>query len=227
MSCLLPPRMRVCSSLAFLIMILIATPHRVSATESDLQLVAGGFKKYDRQLRRHHDHRHHRDASENLYDSDHRDVEGKSNGFRLKMYWEPSYFWQETHRETFWCLQCRNKVCKSGHNLQIRECGGVNTRFEFVGSGTIQVKLASTSLCLTMVSREELQLQNCDSNYNNQKFDAGLGDFYSNRFELYSVPGDGCIANEHHPKEKEIVYNHNKCVGPRSSQVNTSFWVKY
>jgi hypothetical protein len=47
---------------------------------------------------------------------DHRQLQGS---FRLKMFWQKGYFWQESAKEKKWCLTCRNG-CKSGSNVQIR-----------------------------------------------------------------------------------------------------------
>lgn len=223
MSHLITRTMFVRSSLIFLIMLQVTMLHRIVATENDQELIT----ESDRQLRHRPKHHHHRDDNDNNDDSDNKDDGGSSKGFKLKMYWEPSYYWQESHRETFWCMQCRNNECRSGKNVQIRDCRGVNTRFEFVGSGAIQIKVSGTDLCMTMVGGDELQLKSCNSGDNNQKFNAGQGDFNSKRFEIYSVSKNGCIANPHHPRDKEIPFNQNQCVNPRDSRVRTSYWVKY
>jgi Ricin-type beta-trefoil lectin domain len=211
------------------IMMLVATLRLDVVAESYRLLEESSsdvFVASDRLLPRRDRHRRkHQDDSENEDDSD--NEQKSSKGFRLKMYWEPSYYWQESHRETFWCMQCRNKDCKSGNNLQIRDCRGVDTHFEFIGSGAVQMKVSNTNLCLTMVDNEEVQLKTCDSEDNDQKFTAGNGDFNGRRFEIYSVSENGCVANPHHPRDKEIPFNQNKCVNPRDSRVNTSFWVKY
>jgi hypothetical protein len=47
---------------------------------------------------------------------DRRQVE---ESFRLKIFWQKGYYWQESTKERKWCLTCRNG-CKSGSNVQIR-----------------------------------------------------------------------------------------------------------
>jgi hypothetical protein len=29
-----------------------------------------------------------------------------TQSFRMKLYWNDSFFWQETHNEKWWCLEC-------------------------------------------------------------------------------------------------------------------------
>jgi hypothetical protein len=76
--------------------------------------------------------------------------------FRIKMYWELGYDWQQTYREANWCFQCLNKtcygdtitltpeclenVCDEGDILTLRPCGASNAWFEFVQeyNGTVK-----------------------------------------------------------------------------------------
>ena len=41
-------------------------------------------------------------------------------GFRMKLYWKTGYFWQESTRETFWCMSCgSNGSCKEGQMMYL------------------------------------------------------------------------------------------------------------
>lgn len=37
-------------------------------------------------------------------------------GFRLRMYWEEGYNWQESEGEKFWCLECEDN-CEDGDKI--------------------------------------------------------------------------------------------------------------
>lgn len=158
-----------------------------------------------------------------LREPEHRALSG---GFRLKMYWSKDSYWQETHAETKWCLDCRNG-CKSGHDIQLRACASGTTKWEFVGSGSVQIKIANSDLCIGLRSSNQTQpeLQNCNSGNSGQKFNSGAGSFTGDKFEL--MIGRGCMANTHHPRDKEILWIHNKCVNPRDPRTRTSYYVKY
>jgi hypothetical protein len=74
---------------------------------------------------------------------------------------------------------------------------------------------------MTMTGGHELQLTSCDYNDIKQEF-SGLG---GNKFELSPVSGGGCLAQSHHPKDKEVIFRHPACTAPRKNK--TSFYVKY
>lgn len=136
--------------------------------------------------------------------------------FRLKIYWQKGYFWQESKIEKKWCLTCRNG-CKSGSNVQIKPCGNDNTYWTFDDG---RIKVANADVCMTMIGGKEMALRGC-SNDNDQKFH-GLG---GSKFELSPVSGGGCLAQEHHPRDKEVIYRHVACRGPRKNKTN--WYVKY
>ena len=92
--------------------------------------------------------------------------------FKLRLYWHPSYFWQETHDEAWWCMECTKcrgyslnngkdayckipgksgESCEAGMHLWIMECQD-DRDFQFnilknPGSGD-QVRVHGTNLCL-------------------------------------------------------------------------------
>ena len=134
-----------------------------------------------------------------------------NGGFRLKLYWQRGYYWQEGG-------------CRSGASLDIHNCDRGGTRFEFVGSGRIQIKVRGTNLCMALVGRNAIELRNCDSGDDRQRFTAGAGDFNGRRFEFNPVVNGGCVSNSHHPKDGEVIYRQT-C--QRSRVSTTSYWVKY
>jgi hypothetical protein len=38
-------------------------------------------------------------------------------GFRLRMYWESGYNWQESNTERFWCMECDGN-CEDGDEIR-------------------------------------------------------------------------------------------------------------
>ena len=148
--------------------------------------------------------------------------------FQLRLYWESSYFWQETHRETWWCMQCTqcNKYslgdgppagcrsvgdsgssCREGHNIWIRKCQDHrNHEFNIIqnsGSGD-QVRVDGTNLCLSTVNNRYLELRNCDRS-NSRQLWKPIDNI--KRFELrpfhqrdWGLNDAKCLSQLHHPK---------------------------
>jgi len=41
-------------------------------------------------------------------------------GFRLKLYWRDGYYWQESRKETWWCMSCgSNGHCKKNEAMHL------------------------------------------------------------------------------------------------------------
>ncbi len=57
-------------------------------------------------------------------------------GFRLKMYWETGYYWQEQTTEKFWCMACPSgEVCNRNHKMELRSCRNkCNEYAQFIGT---------------------------------------------------------------------------------------------
>jgi hypothetical protein len=54
--------------------------------------------------------------------------------YKIRLYWDPSYFWQETRKETFWCWHCPGG-CYEGNKIQIDYCDKSDS-FQFYPIGT-------------------------------------------------------------------------------------------
>jgi hypothetical protein len=142
------------------------------------------------------------------------------------MYWEKGYKWQEIREEQFFCIECVSG-CRSGHQINVERCNSGNPWFEFLNmesDGTAQIMVAETDLCIELVVRITIELQQCDAslNYTRQKFIALNGNFlWSKKFEIGTVhhPG-GYLSQQHHPKSGEI-----DC--PETRDDGTSFWMRY
>lgn len=144
--------------------------------------------------------------------------------FKLKLYWEQGYFWQEETFERKWCMRCRGGSCSLGEKLYIEECddSGVQ-RFDFddLGSDEILIRLHGTSRCLER-SNKDIFVRNCDSGKSNQLWWAKVGGFDEYRFEISQKSATNlCVTQRHHPKPDEEV-ELEPCTQARAGE--TSFW---
>jgi hypothetical protein len=154
------------------------------------------------------------------------------NDFRLKLYWEEGYYWQENINERWWCLSCQEENCESGSKMELRDCTVKSDRdvtFNMVSFGIAghQIRVTNTDLCLTkMGSGRAIKLKNCRK-ADKKQFSLQLfkGIDSNDKFDLRpSGYLDRCLSNHHHPKAKEIVYAET-C--KKAHRADTGYWVKY
>lgn len=143
-----------------------------------------------------------------------------SSAFRLKLYWETGYYWQEEMFERKWCMRCSdNQECGVGEHLFLGDCGNWHRSayFDFVyfGNNVVQIELILSSsgqdqhkLCLERNTGDDRQvtLHNCNVGNINQHWKASLGSFTGDRFEISQTLFGGveyCLTNHHHPKYGE------------------------
>jgi hypothetical protein len=154
--------------------------------------------------------------------------------FQLRLYWDSTYFWQETNREVWWCMECTKcneyslgdgpnhgcvvtgntgSSCQPGNLIWIRKCKDSSRDYKFniiknQGSGD-QVRVQGSTMCLSTVQNRYLELQPCDNTKSIQLWKpiANL-----NKFELrpyyqrnWSSNDAVCLTQMHHPKDKELV----------------------
>jgi hypothetical protein len=151
--------------------------------------------------------------------------------FRLRMYWEEGYNWQEIKEEQFFCMDC-DSGCSRGHNVSVHKCGSSSTWFEFLNmesDGTTQLMVAESSVCLELVGSAKIEIQECADvalNYTRQKFVALNGNFlWGNKFEISTVHRPGsCLSQQHHPRSGELI---KRIECPTTRDDYTSFWTKY
>ena len=157
----------------------------------------------------------------------------KENGFRLKMYWEDGYYWQERTDERWWCMSCQEDgKCESGSKMELRNCkkkSDLDATFIATSHGTLghQFRITNTNLCLTKMGRgRAIKLKKC-WNPRRKHFPLQLfkGFKQDEKFDLRpSGYLDRCLSNHHHPKAKEIVYAET-CV--KAHRPDTGYWVTY
>jgi hypothetical protein len=157
--------------------------------------------------------------------------------FRLKLYWEQGYFWQEESFERRWCASYnyRRSYCWYGRDrddceedqMYIDTCGDYDQSFEFLDVGNSEVLIATvlgSRRCWQRSGNTQIYLRPCNSGETNQRWIAQNGGFNNFRFEISPVGATNrCVTNDHHPKAREVVELHS-CTGARNS--DTSFWNK-
>jgi hypothetical protein len=151
---------------------------------------------------------------------------GPRTNFRLKLYWEEGYDWQEELFEREWCMKCRNSGCNLGNAIYIYECSEISERFDFVNvnNDEVLIKLDGTDTCLER-DFKAIYIKACDGGNSNQKWFAKVGKFDQSRFEISLKTYDRfCITQRHHPKEDELV-ELEPCEQARKGI--TSFWNRY
>ena len=149
-------------------------------------------------------------------------------GFRLKLYWETGYYWQEEVTEKFWCMSCPSGECKRYDNMVLRDCEKKTDRdAQFVvtsaGKGH-QFRVTNSNLCLKKNSQgRAIKLEPCDEEDILQQFDGFKSD--GGKFDLKpSTSTKRCLSQHHHPKKGEVVYAET-CF--KAHRVDTGYWVAY
>lgn len=167
------------------------------------------------------------------------------NQFRLRLYWKPGYYWQESYEEKWWCMACATcdknlftascdlqEVCQEGMMLGLVDCEpgkGVNIRaVEFAIRHNLfdkysgdMILIHQTDLCITRKKRE-LYIEKCTG----EKGQRWNGFHPEKEFELQPVgrKDDKCLTNHHHPKRGERIFAE-KCETARKTK--TSLWIAY
>ncbi|CAB9518566.1 expressed unknown protein [Seminavis robusta] len=162
---------------------------------------------------------------------------GGGNVFKIKLYWEEGYYWQEERFERKWCAAYNydRSYCWYGDDwddceddeLYIDDCDDhydFDHRFVEVGNDEVLIRLAYEDRCWQR-SGSRIYLRPCDSGNSNQRWITLGGCFGCDRFELSQRGLDNrCVSNDHHPKSREVVEMHT-CDGSRDS--DTSYWNRY
>ena len=146
--------------------------------------------------------------------------------FRLRLYWDSGYYWQETSRETFWCMDCGE--CQENDSIRIKWCGDSRHQ-QFTNVGDTIRPLSDRSLCLTVTGAHSedrpIRLWPCKdehSGWAEQRFE---GFHARERFELHPLEDTGlCLSQTHHPKDDEKVFP-DRCTTTRSD--DTNYWITY
>jgi hypothetical protein len=149
-------------------------------------------------------------------------------GFRLKLYWETGYYWQESTTEKFWCMSCPGGECERNDQIELRDCKTKNNEnAQFVATSVEkghQFRVTNTNLCLQKSTRGvAVKLKPCNTKNKLQHFIGFKTD--GKRFDLRpSTSNKRCLSQHHHPKSGEIIYAET-CF--KAHRVDTGYWVAY
>jgi len=161
----------------------------------------------------------------NLFDSSNpNDDDDKS--FRLKLFWKKGYYWQESRKETWWCMSCGNNGnCVENEQIKLVNCKKKtddDARFKLVEQRRgVQYQVAGTNLCLEKRGGARIRLKQC-RNSRRQLF---LGYRDGKEFDIIPfLSKRRCLTNHHHPKRGEVIYAET-C--KKAHRTRTGYWVKY
>ena len=149
--------------------------------------------------------------------------------FRIRLFFDPLYFWQETNSETWHCMECTrcdNYTLGDGHegnctipgpnttscmeddNIWIMKCKRSRSDFQFnilkhPGSGD-QIRVDSTNLCFSTLNNTYLELKGCNHTDPKQLW---MPIVNLSKFELrpywqsHRLLNESlCLTQMHHPK---------------------------
>jgi len=153
------------------------------------------------------------------------------SNFRLRLYWNRNYYWQETRKETWWCMQCSGS-CRDGDSIYVDWCGS-SSRQQFTGIGDTIRPVSDTTLCLTSTGNSEdrpIRLIKCDDgrDVRNGMNGGGRSDQQIKGLkenEPFELQQSGkCLTQQHHPKSGERVYPAD-CRTARNH--DTAYWIQF
>ena len=159
---------------------------------------------------------------------------GASAPVRLRLYWQRNYLWQETTRETFWCLQCRSGACTTNSIIEVDHCSSSRRqKFQYYKNDQSFRPMNRPDLCFEEngwdFETNPIKLKPCDGS-SRQRWTGfneslGLGRSEAIPFEFKSGRNSGyCMTQAHHPKAHERVFPQ-QCRRARNHK--TSKWVVY
>ena len=140
--------------------------------------------------------------------------------FKIQMYWEYGYKWQERDVQVVPFCWTRNYyglkswgVCFYNNNrmgfcwpdaVYVASCHVEDTRqmwtFVNLRGGQFLIKAPTTNMCMERVTSNSVRMRWCDSSNSRQRWSGNT----SNR--RFSISQNGqCLGQKHHPKNGEIV----------------------
>jgi hypothetical protein len=152
-----------------------------------------------------------------------------SGAFRLKQFWRYGYKWQDEFWEQEWCMECAggSSICEVNDSIIISHCSNEKSTwflYKNLKDEVTQIQIATTNLCFEWVHNKDIFVKTCDGSNERQKFKALNGTFEGMKFELSTASEEGCLSQQHHPKDEELIYRM-PCALTRKH--TTSFWTHY
>ncbi|KAL3772625.1 hypothetical protein ACHAW5_006523 [Stephanodiscus triporus] len=142
--------------------------------------------------------------------------------FRLRLYWEKGYRWQNNREEKWYCTECDD--CNQGDSIYMEWCGSTK-RQQFLRVGKTIRLARNESLCWTVTGHSEskpIRLFDCEE-YNADQIFEGFKN--EDRFELHPKEDSSrCVSILHHVKSYERIYPE-KC--NLAQDDNSSYWITF
>ena len=144
---------------------------------------------------------------------DHSDNSGDI--FKLKIDWQPGYFWQNERIERYWCIRCSgdNLGCTADSKLYVANCNidSLVTQWtlKYLNEDVFHVKDHNSNMCMTLPEDLSLPLgvAECDISDVHQKFEANGTPGFDSSFELQPHwLENSCVGVTHHAKYSEWFY---------------------
>ena len=155
------------------------------------------------------------------------------DSFRLKLYWNSSYWWQESNEEKKWCISCPRRpgvavpTCHAGDLLSVHfqtEPWGNHSD----DSLSLIIQVVNTTLCLERHDTTNVTLATCNTTNDQQQWTSPQAPWtLDESFEIIHRPrrsDDLCLTIHHHPKLGDVI----KMIPcPVSRHDNSSLWVMF
>ena len=163
------------------------------------------------------------------------------NAFRIKMHWEQGYMWQEVDYEfEHFCMMHSYRgfpgYGKCFYGSQTGKCeedavyvapcnADFRQQWTFapLSHGEFQIKALSVGTCLERIDSRRVRLRECDESNVRQRWYTPGTDFFSLKFALSPSTSSGCLGQQHHPKNGEVIELRN-CA--QSERYQTLYWEK-
>jgi hypothetical protein len=112
--------------------------------------------------------------------------------FRLRLYWERGYYWQQQKIDPKLCIRCVNSTCPVRNQLVIDVCDKGAVYWKCIVHGTeVQIRHADKNVCFERRGRN-IYLNVCDQSQASQRWLSSQGTFNSSsKFEVtaHGMPG--------------------------------------
>lgn len=163
-------------------------------------------------------------------------IEPPTRPFRLKLYWQESYQWQDFRQDPKFCMECSGSdMCFAGNLIYPKYCSESAVDQPFTAIGTTIRPLTDISLCFTVMGYktvpdtdgelipQPIEIQKCGEDDRNQQF--LMRSLTDDSFEISPIDRpERCLASAHHPKLYEKMHARS-CSDSRVD--TTSSWIFY
>ncbi|CAB9513036.1 expressed unknown protein [Seminavis robusta] len=161
------------------------------------------------------------------------------NAFRIQLYWEEGYMWQDVDYEfEQFCMMHTYRgfpgfgTCFYGTSIgwcqddavYIAKCTGDRRQkwtFEPLTNGEFQIKALSKGTCMELIDERQIRLRDCDHSNARQRWYTPGSTNDDVKFAISQASSNLCMGQLHHPKSGEVI-EMNNC--QKSEALSTLFW---